>query len=433
MTPGPTAARGRQAPPQYDEELHGLHNLARFEVAAEPWRYLRWLRDLPPVYWDPPSGVWVCTGYHEASRILRDWRTFPSVRLPASLPGQGAGDPRRLARLRSFFDQQLLFLDGAVHTELRRALDVRFARSGLTRTVPVLVSLVQDFLDPLPESGTIDLIGDFAGPLPTHLVAHLLGCDEEPDLVLRYSEASNRIIGNLSLLRHLDNSEAGKELEAARDFLLGRLRQETGEPMDNALGDLVRNVLSAAPGRFGCGNFEELLDLAAATGLVVLGGCYHTATHLISRGLLLLHAHPDQRELVRRDPAMLAGAVEETMRLDGPTAFLGRHVAADVTIAGQRLFGGDAVLILLGAANLDGREFENPLQFDVRRRPNRHLGFSVGSHHCLGARYATTMAQLAIGGFLQRYPSFSPSTEGGAVRWWHDLNVRCMSRMLVNV
>jgi len=49
------------------------------------------------------------------------------------------------------------------------------------------------------------------------------------------------------------------------------------------------------------------------------------------------------------------------------------------------------VVLFYHSGNRDERAFEDPWRFDVRRDPNRHLGFGGGGpHYCLGASLART-------------------------------------------
>lgn len=47
-------------------------------------------------------------------------------------------------------------------------------------------------------------------------------------------------------------------------------------------------------------------------------------------------------------------------------------------------------------ANHDESIFDSPDEIDIDRKPNRHLGFGVGIHLCLGIHMARTIMRVAL-------------------------------------
>ena len=74
-----------------------------------------------------------------------------------------------------------------------------------------------------------------------------------------------------------------------------------------------------------------------------------------------------------------------------------RTLTRDVWMHGRTMRAGDSVLLLIGAANHDDREFGPTAEvFDIFRRPERHLGFGYGVHFCLGAALARLEGKVAL-------------------------------------
>jgi cytochrome P450 len=67
----------------------------------------------------------------------------------------------------------------------------------------------------------------------------------------------------------------------------------------------------------------------------------------------------------------------------------------DLEVRGQKIAAGDHLALFYASANRDEDLFENPFEFRVDRNPNRHLGFGIGEHFCLGANFARR-SQAAI-------------------------------------
>jgi cytochrome P450 len=93
---------------------------------------------------------------------------------------------------------------------------------------------------------------------------------------------------------------------------------------------------------------------------------------------------------------MIPLAIEESLRFESPEQRSSFRITTEpLQIRHSVIEVGQQVGIIIGAANRDPREFENPNVFDPTRRLNRHLAFGVGIHSCLGKLMAR-MQQLHI-------------------------------------
>src|SRR4029077_13792977 len=128
--------------------------------------------------------------------------------------------------------------------------------------------------------------------------------------------------------------------------------------------------------------------------VLFLGGVESTAG-LIGTLFKLLAENPDQRAILRADPALIPDAVEEAIRLATPLQLVGRTTSREVTLHGVTIPAGGRVVLVYGAANRDERRFGDPDRFDVTRGRFRHLGFGEGMHGCLGAPLARLEAKVA--------------------------------------
>jgi pimeloyl-[acyl-carrier protein] synthase len=141
-----------------------------------------------------------------------------------------------------------------------------------------------------------------------------------------------------------------------------------------------------------------------ATAILLLVAGNETTTHLISGGTLALLRNPDQLALLRDDPALLPGAVEELLRYAGPVQATGRVMTGPAEYGGQAMEEGQIAICILAAANRDPEKFPDPERLDVTRNASDHVGLGDGIHFCLGAPLARAEAQIAIGGLVQRFP-----------------------------
>jgi cytochrome P450 len=139
---------------------------------------------------------------------------------------------------------------------------------------------------------------------------------------------------------------------------------------------------------------------------VVLFGAIETIESLVLNTTAMLLGHPDQLALVRAQPDLLPNAIEESMRLVPPVAFIERWTTLPRTELGDVLLDrGEFVGVSSLAASRDPDVFPDPARFDVtRHNARRHLSFSYGEHHCLGFHLARLQGAVAIQALLDRLP-----------------------------
>lgn len=417
----------------YNRSRHGTHNLRRAEVIENPRIYWEAIAELPPVFYDEVGGVWVCSGYAESVEILANHGAFSSVRhhTPVDLTARGM---ENIAPTAEMLSSQFLFSDPPNHTRIRNALRDEFSPKSLRRHEAKLRDIANSALDKLPTAGSIDVVG-FAEKLPEHLMAHLLGMAGREAEITDWADSYERLIGSLSTFPSKADLHTIPHIEKA----MGGLRRLAADRLKLPGQDLISILALALRDESYHGSAEatsrELLDMVAANAMVLVAGGYQTLTHLVSTGLLLLADNPEQLKTLQSNPTLIDSAVAEIMRLDGSSQYVGRHAVKDFYIGeSTRITAGDGVLVLIAAANLDGRKFSAPGDFNITRNEGRHLGFGSGPHYCLGAPFAESLASWAILGFVQRYGHFELSqTEYQPVKWGSHSNTRSRSQALICV
>jgi cholest-4-en-3-one 26-monooxygenase len=122
-----------------------------------------------------------------------------------------------------------------------------------------------------------------------------------------------------------------------------------------------------------------------------------TTRSAISHGVLALHEHPEQWQQLRRDPALIPGAVEEILRWASPVLYFRRNALTGMDIGGEHIEPGDLVSLWYVSANRDPARFSSPDTFDISREPNPHVAFGGGGpHFCLGASLARLELRVVL-------------------------------------
>ncbi len=206
-------------------------------------------------------------------------------------------------------------------------------------------------------------------------------------------------------------ANASGQLEAADAvgemfaYFAGLIEKRRKEPEDDMISALVHGTIA--------GDDVPLIQILGFGFTMVTGG-NDTTTGLLGGAAEILTRHPDQRALLRDDPERMTGALEEFLRLTSPVQGLARTATRDVEIEGRTIPAGRKVMLLYASANRDEREYGDGAEdCDVTRRIRRHLTFSYGPHHCIGAAAARLQARIALEELLARCPDFSVDWEKG--------------------
>jgi cytochrome P450 len=257
---------------------------------------------------------------------------------------------------------------------------------------PRIQAIADELLDAVEARGEMDLSAEYAFPLPITVIAELLGVpNQDQD---RFKEWSDAIISPAVGPEESERffAQMGAFVEYLTEFFAAR----RAEPKD----DLVSALLAARDEQDALSE-EELFGTVV---LLIVAG-HETTVGLIGNAVRALLANPDQLALVRADPSLLRGAIEEALRFEGPVErALNRWAAADVDLGGKAIRRGELVIAILGAADRDPARFPEPDRFDVRREGTKHLAFGRGSHFCLGAPLARLEAEIALETLFRRLP-----------------------------
>jgi cytochrome P450 len=145
-----------------------------------------------------------------------------------------------------------------------------------------------------------------------------------------------------------------------------------------------------------------------STALLLLVAGFETTVNLIGNGTVALLRESAQWDRLCKEPELVPGAVEELLRYDSPVQVTSRTATEDVEIDGTVIRKGIPVIVAIGGANRDPAVFGQPGRLLVDRpEAARHLSFSLGMHHCLGAALARLEGRVALEELTRRLPGLT--------------------------
>ncbi|MEU1625720.1 cytochrome P450 [Streptomyces sp. NPDC020096] len=399
--------------------------LFTWEFAADPYPAYAWLREHAPVHRTTlPSGVeaWLVTRYADARQALADTRLSKNPvhhseqahrRGKVGIPGERSAD----------LMTHLLNIDPPDHTRLRRLVSKAFTPRRVAEFTPRVVELTNRLIDSFAPRGEADLIHEFAFPLPIYAICDLLGVPAEDQDDFRDWAGM--------MIRHGGGPRGGvaRSVKKMRAYLLELIHRKRSDLGDDLISGLIR----------ASDHGEHLTENeAAAMAFILLFAGFETTVNLIGNGTYALLRNPGQRRLLqdsvgRGETGLLATAVEELLRYDGPVELATWRFATEpLTIGGQAIGTGDPVLVVLAAADRDPQRFAGPDTLDLARRDNPHLGFGHGIHYCLGAPLARLEGQTALATLLTRLPDLQLAVEPEELRWRGGLIMRGLRTLPVS-
>jgi cytochrome P450 len=372
------------------QDPHAVYDLLRKQAPAHKVRL--------------PFGTdaWLVTRYEEARAALADPRLSKDMARADEFWMRAYDNVSE--EVAETFDRTLsahmLNADPPDHTRLRKLVNKAFTARRVEALRPRIEEITEDLLAEMEKRDEVDLLESFAFPLPITVICELLGVPLEDREDFRTWSAA--------IL-----SDTGDEASASRkmaEYLRGLIEQKRTSGGD----DLLQGLLQASE------DDDQLSEheLIAMVFLLLVAG-HETTVNLIGNGVLALLRNPDRLELLRSNPSLLPGAIEEFLRYDGPINLATfRWTIEPVQLGEVEIPMGEFVLVSLLAANHDPERFADPSRLDITRPAGGHVAFGHGIHYCLGAPLARLEGEIAIGRLLERFPNLGLASEQPATLHW---------------
>ena len=371
-------------------------------VTQDPYPYYEALRAQCPVVRENHHDVVMVTGWEEAVSVFHDAEKYsscisvtgPFPGFPVPLEGDDVSAQIEQHRDKLPFNDQLPTLDPPTHTDHRALLMRLITPKRLKENEDAMWALADQQLAEFLTGGGGELIGGFATPFTLLVIADLLGMPEADRddfaATIQHGHEAGGGIGGTG-----GEALALNPLEFLYQRFTRYIEERRQEPREGVLTEMAQAT-------FPDGSVPTALEVAKVAANVFSAG-QETTVRLLGSAFRILAEQPELQAQLRADRSLIPNFIEETLRFESPVKGDFRMAKVPVNVGGVDIPAGTIIMGVMGAANRDPRQFEDPATFDPAR-PNarRHIAFGRGIHTCPGAPLARAEARVAIERMLDR-------------------------------
>ena len=365
-----------------------------------PHEMFRRLRAECPVHWTQrigeypdEAGYWSVTRTDDVHEVSHDWETYSSER---------GGVTALTDAIMPLELQQAMFIgmDPPKHDRLKALFQRGFTPKRIAEHEDAIRAIVVGTLERVGQQETCDLVTAVAQPVVSRVIGSFMGIPPEDDEI--WARLMNTTLG----AGDPDMNPEGVQSVMERDIpeIFERCRRLIAERRERPTDDLTSVLVHAEVD----GERLEEHEIVMGFFLLVAAGNDSTKATYCS-GMRALMENPDQRKLLLDDPALIPGAVEESLRMFPAFAHFRCTATRDTELAGQPIREGDKVVMWYVSSNRDESRYDEPDRFDVTRN-TEHQAFGAGGRHfCLGAALARLELRLLFEETLARFPAMAPA------------------------
>lgn len=289
----------------------------------------------------------------------------------------------------------LIHMDEPDHKVFRGLTQDWFMPQNLKKVEEKVEQIAGLFVDRLLEmNGKADFVNDLAVWYPLRVIMMILGVPEKDEALML------KLTQELFGATDPDMQRAAPTEEERNQTLIDFytfFTQITAERRANPGDDVASTIANAKI------NGELIGDLEAMSYYIIVATAGHdTTSSSTAGGLLALLQHPEEMKKLRADPSLLPSAVDEAIRWVTPVKHFMRTATVDYKLRDKTIKTGESVMLMYASANRDEAVFDEPFKFKVDRRPNKHVAFGQGAHHCLGHLLAKMEMRALYKALLER-------------------------------
>ena len=342
-------------------------------AADDPYPTYKIMRDEDPAHYSTTEDIWVLTRFEDVAAALRDWKTWSSQRRGNLLHDR----PERIGKT-------LGTTDPPAHATARGLVDQAFTTRTIEAMGPKITNLIARLVADARQRAPFDFVAEISAPVNAAVLGGMFGVPEADFIRLR------RWLDDFFLSERASDGTETKQkiaMRNLRDYVSGLAEERLAAPS----ADLLSAMLVAEDS----GN-TLTTEQAVMTTMTFLTAGFESVNNLFTNLTYALAVHPGVWTALRADPGLIPQFVEEAMRWDAPAQGFVRTPTRAVALHGKTIAENAQVLLHIGAANRDERQFKNPDVLDIHRPKQRHLAMGMGVHFCVGAPLGRMMARLLL-------------------------------------
>jgi cytochrome P450 len=352
------------------------------------------LRQQETIVFNPDINAWFVSRFEDAHSIL----TRPEIFSSRNLISPMGLSPAALGILMQGYPWTSVAIDsdGVNHQRFRGAHTKGFSAARTKEREEGIRALANRLVDSFIDDGHADLISQFAYPFSLENILNALGI---PQSHMTQVKQWGRDLTDLlfAVLPEERQIECAQGVVAFQHYAADLIEQRRAHPEDGELDALIGYQLPGAEPL----SLAELIS--SVMGFMTVG--HRTTLDECGSGFSLLLKDRALWESICAQPDLIPSAVEEILRYESASPTVTRETTQEVEIGGVTLPAGAKVVVLLGSANRDEKQFSDAHVFDIHRAPNRHVAFGHGAHFCVGAPLARLELRIALETFARRIPT----------------------------
>ncbi len=335
-------------------------------------------------------GDLVVMDYDRVKKVFSDMENFGNFdfserfKIVAAL----SGNHPALLEFAKSLQYWLLFMNGERHASQRRLVYKKFYEADYER---ITLEAVDDLIARYRDREKADMV-EVSRYFSFLIISKIIGIEEKDyDFIQRFGYIITMIFEKtLSTGDLLECADLSARFKSFMEQTLTRHEQEMTDSLLIEMNKVMEE--EADSGRL-IATWEFLVNAAVETTSLLFAGCIAT---LIRNRDKVIDWHSKQATAI---------AVEELIRYVSPIKWIPRKAGSDIVYEGHSLRKGQTVFVCIASANRDHHVFENAQEFLPGRKPNPHVGFGYGIHHCLGARLSRFEMQKLIPAFMEAFPN----------------------------